>query len=164
MLKPGDAAPDFVLKDADGQDFRLSSLLGKWVMFYFYPKDFTAQCTIEAKAFRDHYEEIAENGASVVGVSLDDSESHCNFRDKHHLPFTLVSDPEGRVHDLYGAWRTTLLGRNSIGMRRCSFLIDPVGIVRKVYTPIIVIGHVKEILRDLEQLKSEDAAKTKVVV
>ena len=152
MLKEGDAAPDFVLKDSDGKDVRLSALQGGPVVLYFYPKDRTAGCTIEAKAFRDEYDAIAKHAATVVGVSLDDATSHCDFRDKHALPFPLLSDPDGRVHDLYAAWWTTLLGRNYLGVRRCTFIIDGHGIVRKVHKHVNPIGHAKQVLVDLEGL------------
>jgi len=157
MLRAGDAAPDFVLKDADGKDVRLSSLSGHPIVLYFYPKDNTVGCTVQAKDFRDHHREITALGAVVVGVSLDDAASHCDFRDKHHLPFTLLADPDGRVHDLYEAWRTTLFGRSSIGVRRSTFLIGPDGIIRKVYGRVNLLGHAKQILGDLERLRAQEA-------
>lgn len=155
MLQTGDAAPDFVLRDADGKDVRLSSFSGRPIVLYFYPKDHTPGCTIEAKRFRDAYEAIAGHGATVVGVSLDDAESHCGFRDKHGIPFPLLSDPDGRVHDLYEAWRTTLLGKSSLGMRRCTYLIDEDGIIRKVYGRVNVVTHAKEVVKDLERLSAQ---------
>ncbi len=157
MLREGDAAPDFVLKDADGKDLRLSSFSGHPIVLYFYPKDHTPGCTLQAKRLRDHYEEMAGRGAVVVGVSLDSVESHCAFRDKHHLPFHLLSDPDGRVHDLYEAWRTTLLGRSSLAVRRCTFLIDPDGIIRKVYGSVNVLGQVNHVIKDLERLEAQQA-------
>jgi peroxiredoxin Q/BCP len=157
MLRGGDAAPDFVLKDADGRDVRLSGFSGRPIVLYFYPRDNTPGCTIQAKEFRDHYGEISAHGAVVVGVSLDDSESHCDFRDKHGLPFALLADPDGRVHDLYEAWRTTLFGRSSIGVRRCTFLIGPDGVIRKVYRRVRVFGHVKQVIGDLERLRAQEA-------
>lgn len=155
MLRDGDAAPDFVLKDADGKDVRLSTFGGKAIVLFFYPKDHTPGCTIQAKRFRDSFEEIVAQGAVVVGVSLDDVESHCAFRDKHGLPFPILSDPEGRVHDLYDAWRTSLLGRSSFAVRRCTFIIDPDGIIRKVYRRVNVLGHAKEVQRELERLQAQ---------
>ncbi len=154
VLREGDAAPDFVLKDADGKDVRLSSFFGRSVVLYFYPRDRTAGCTIQAKSFRDEFDALAGHGALVVGVSLDSSESHCDFRDRHGLQFPLLADPDGRVHDLYDAWWTTLLGRNAMGVRRCTFVIDGSGIVRRVYKHVNPIGHAKQVLKDLEVLSA----------
>jgi thioredoxin-dependent peroxiredoxin len=157
VLKEGDAAPDFVLKDADGKDVRLSSLAGKPIVLYFYPRDGSPSCTLQAKGFRDRHEELAGHGAAVIGVSLDPVEEHAEFRDKHELPFTLLADPEGRVHDLYEAWRTTLLGRNSLAVRRCTFLIDGDGIIAKVYPRPNVLRHAKQVIRDLERIQAQKA-------
>ncbi len=150
VLRVGDAAPDFVLKDADGRDVRLSSFSGRPVVLFFYPKDNTPGCTIEAQRFRNEHASIEDAGGVVLGVSLDGSESHCDFRDKNDLPFRLLSDPEGHVHDLYGAWRTTILGRNSLGVRRCTYLIDGARVVRRVYKRVNVIGHAKKVREDLQ--------------
>lgn len=152
MLKVGDAAPDFVLKDADGNDVRLSSFSGRPVVLFFYPKDNTPGCTIEAQKFRHEHPAVEDLGGVVLGVSLDGNDSHCDFRDKHDLPFRLLSDPEGHVHDLYGAWRTTILGRNSLGVRRCTYLIDGSRVVRRVYKRVNVLGHAKKVREDLELL------------
>ena len=157
VLKPGDAAPDFVLKDGDGRDVRLSGFSGSPIVLWFYPKDFTAGCTIEAKRFRDHYPAIVAHGAVVVGVSLDSMESHKEFAAECGLPFPLLADPDGRVHDLYDAWRTSLLGRSSLGVRRCTFLIDGDGIIYEVYRTVNVFGHARTILKDLERMKAQKA-------
>lgn len=152
MVREGDAAPDFVLKDADGRDVRLSHFAGRPVVLYFYPKDRTLGCTQEAKSFRDEWEAFVARGAAVLGVSLDDVESHCDFRDRHSLGFPLLSDTDGRVHDLYGAWWTTLFGRNAAGVRRCTFVIDGAGIVRRAHRRVNPLGHAKLVLRDLDEL------------
>lgn len=157
MLKPGDAAPDFVLKDAEGRDVRLSSFSGSPIVLYFYPKDNTPGCTIQAKRFKDHFPEIVAHGAVVVGVSLDPVERHKQFSDDCELPFPLLADPEGRVHDLYDAWRTTLLGRSALGARRCTFLIDGDGIIYEVYKTVNVFTHANTVLKDLERLKAQKA-------
>lgn len=154
MLRPGDAAPDFVLKDADGQDVRLSHIGGP-IVLYFYPADNTPGCTLEAKGFRDQHEEIAKAGATIVGVSMDDPESHCGFRDKHEIPFHLLSDPDGRAFDLYEAWRTSLFGRSPLAVRRCTFLIDEDGIIRAVYRNVNVFRHAKQVMQDLERMKAQ---------
>src|SRR5688572_19133755 len=157
MLKPGDAAPDFVLKDAEGRDVRLSSFSGSPIVLYFYPKDSTPGCTIQAKRFRDHYPEIVAHGAVVVGVSLDPVETHRKFQEQCDLPFPLLADPDGRVHDLYDAWRTTLLGRSSLGVRRCTFLIDGDGIIYEVYKTVNVFTHANTVLKDLQRLRAQKA-------
>lgn len=157
MLRPGDAAPDFVLKDADGNDVRLSSFSGRPILLFFYPRDNTAGCTMEAKRLRDSSAEFARHGAQLVGVSMDSPETHCAFRDKHDLPFTLLSDPEGRVHDLYSAWRTHLLGRRPIGVRRSSFLIDGDGIIRVVYKRVRPLTHARQVLKDLERMEAQES-------
>jgi len=157
MLKPGDAAPDFVLKDSEGRDVRLSGFAGSPIVLYFYPRDNTPGCTIQAKRFRDHYPEIVAHGAVVVGVSLDPVEKHKEFLEGCELPFPLLADPDGRVHDLYDAWRTTLLGRSSLGVRRCTFLIDGDGIIYEVYKTVNVFTHANTVLKDLERLKAQKA-------
>lgn len=157
MLRPGDAAPDFVLKDADGKDVRLSSLSGRPIVLYFYPRDETRGCTIQAKRLRDVHDEIVKHGAVVVGVSLDEPESHAAFRERLDIPFVLLADPEGRVHDLYEAWRTTLLGRNPLGVRRCTYIIDQDGIIRRVHKNVNVLRHASQVLGDLERLQAQKA-------
>jgi peroxiredoxin Q/BCP len=157
MLKPGDAAPDFVLKGPDGHDVRLSSFSGSPIVLYFYPKDNTPGCVIQSKRFRDHYPEIVAHGAVVVGVSLDTHERHREFTDECDLPFLLLADPDGRVHDLYDAWRTTLLGRSSLGVRRCTFLIGGDGIIYEVYKTVNVFTHANTVLKDLERMRAQKA-------
>jgi peroxiredoxin Q/BCP len=157
MLKPGDAAPDFVLKDGSGRDVRLSSFSGSPIVLFFYPKDHTASCTIEVKRLRDHHDEFRAHGAVVVGVSLDDVASHKRFGDDCGLTFPLLADPDGRVHDLYDAWRTTLLGRSRLGVRRCTFLIDGDGIIYSVHRTVNVFRHARQLLKDLERMKAQKA-------
>jgi thioredoxin-dependent peroxiredoxin len=156
-LRPGDAAPDFVLKDEHGRDFRLSSLAGQRIVLYFYPRDGTPGCTLEAKGFRDHYPEIQAAGAAVVGVSMDDPARHHDFAAKCELPFPLLSDPEGRVHDLYDAWWTTLMGRRQVAVKRCTFVIDEDGIIRRVYGRVSPMGHARQVVKELERLKAQKA-------
>lgn len=155
VLKPGDAAPDFVLKDGNGNDVRLSSYSGRPIVLFFYPKDATPGCTIQAKGLRDHKAELDAHNAIVVGVSLDPPSKHQAFAEDCELPFPLLSDPEGRVHDLYNAWRTTLFGRSSLGVRRCTFVIDADGIIRDVHKHVNVFAHAKQVLQDLERLHAQ---------
>lgn len=147
----GDQAPDFTLLDPGGARVHLSELLSrKVIVLYFYPKDETPGCTVESCAFRDAYDDFTAAGAEVVGVSRDDGASHRKFAAHHQLPFVLLSDPEGRVHDLYGV-------RTRLGFLRdrVTFVIDRSGIVRHVFTSMIDMqGHVKKalpIVRELAQ-------------
>ena len=145
----GDRAPDFTLPDADGTAIRLGELLSKKaVVLYFYPKDETPGCTAESCAFRDAYDDFTAAGAEVVGVSRDDGASHGRFAAHHKLPFVLLSDPEGRVHDLYGV-------RSRLGFLRdrVTFVIDRAGVVRHLFTSMIDMrGHVKKALPIVREL------------
>ena len=151
MSRPnvGDRAPDFRLPDANGATVRLSEILSKKaVVLYFYPKDETPGCTAESCAFRDAYDDFTAAGAEVVGVSRDDGASHVRFAAHHRLPFVLLSDPEGRVHDLYGI-------RTRLGFLRdrVTFVIDRGGIVRHVFTSMIDMqAHVQKALPIVREL------------
>jgi len=140
----GERAPDFTLPDAEGTPVRLGELLDRSVVvLYFYPKDETAGCTVEACAFRDAYEDFTAAGAQVVGVSRDDAASHARFAARHHLPFTLLSDSDGAVHQLYGV--QARLG--GLLRDRVTFVIDRSGIVRQTFSSVIDMrGHVKTAL------------------
>ncbi|MDP6606110.1 MAG: peroxiredoxin [Dehalococcoidia bacterium] len=116
-LEAGDTAPDFDLEDQDGKRHRLADYSGQTVVLYFYPRDETPGCIKEACSFRDHHDDLLEEGAVVLGVSADGAESHRKFRDKHSLPFPLLVDGETVVSTAYGVWgEKTLYGRKSIGM------------------------------------------------
>jgi len=126
----GDVAPDFTLPDQTGTPVRLRDLVGrKTIVLYFYPKDETPGCTIEARAFRDSYAAFTAAGAEVVGVSADSVASHRRFAQHHELPFLLLSDKDGTVRNLYGVERT--LG---ILPGRVTYVIDTAGIVRHIYS------------------------------
>ena len=150
MIVEGKQAPDFTLRSDDGNEVSLSDYKGRKVVLYFYPKDGTPGCTTEAKDFRDNIGEFEKKNAIVLGVSKDGVESHRKFKEKHSLPFTLLSDPEGKVLDLYGVWKKKgLYGRTFMGTERTTFLIDEEGIVRKVYGKVRVKGHANACLLDL---------------
>ncbi len=155
MLRPGELAPDFVLKDAEGRDVRLSSLSGRPIILYFYPRDNGVVCALEARSLRDQYEEIARRGAVVVGVSLDSPQSHAAFRDEHQIPFYLLSDVDGHVHDLYEAWRTSMLGRKHFAVRRCTYFLDEDGVIVKAYRVINPATHARQIVKDLDRLAAQ---------
>ena len=123
-------APDFVLPGADGKPLQLSALRGRKVVLFFYPRDDSPVCTVQACAFRDAYEELTTARAEVVGVSSDSAESHRRFADRRALPFPIVSDPDGAVRRLYGASSSPLFGKTG----RVTYLIDEEGVVRDVFS------------------------------
>ncbi|MCA9313579.1 peroxiredoxin, partial [Candidatus Saccharibacteria bacterium] len=119
---------------------------------YFYPKDDTPSCTVEACSLRDTNDELIALGAQVVGISKDDQDSHRKFKAKHKLNFTLLSDPSGETIENYGAWGPKMFGRE--GILRKTFIINPEGEIVKTYGRVKSAGHGEQILRDLEQLQS----------
>lgn len=148
--KVGSPAPDFTLVSNQGKSVALSQYRGKWVVLYFYPKDFTSGCTIEAHNFQRDAEKYAAANAVVVGVSVDSAESHGEFCAKEGLSFTLLSDPDAKVSTLYGSVMDyggkTLSARNT-------FLVDPQGKIAEVFTSVKPPGHSEEVLGALEQLQ-----------
>ena len=151
MVNEGEEAPDFTLLADDGRKVSLKDYRGKKVVLYFYPKDGTPGCTREAIEFRDITKEFEKEGAIILGVSKDSIKSHRKFKQKHELPFTLLSDPEGKVLDLYGVWKKkSLYGRTFMGTERTTFLIDEKGIVKKVYRKVKAKGHAQVCLLDLK--------------
>ncbi len=150
MLKAGTIAPDFTLKDSNGNDVRLSSFKGKRVILYFYPKDSTPGCTKEACSFRDNKTELDKTNTVILGISKDSEESHRRFIDRNSLNFTLLSDPEGTVIQSYGAWgEKKLYGKSYMGIIRSTFVIDENGIISKVYDKVKVATHAEDILKEI---------------
>ena len=147
--KSGDSAPDFRLVDQNGTIKALSDFSGQWVVLYFYPKDDTPECTKEACAFRDDLASLEKLGAKVVGISVDDSDSHAKFAAKYHLPFSLLADEDGKVAESYGALTNLLVVKIA---KRYTFLLDPKGKISKVYLSIDTSRHSQEILDDLKKL------------
>jgi len=151
LVNEGEEAPDFTLLADDERKVSLKDYRGKKVVLYFYPKDGTPGCTREAIEFRDIAKEFEKEGAIILGVSKDSIKSHRKFKQKHELPFTLLSDPEGKVLDLYGVWKKkSLYGRTFMGTERTTFLIDEKGIVKKVYRKVKAKGHAQVCLLDLK--------------
>jgi thioredoxin-dependent peroxiredoxin len=148
-LTLGSTAPDFSLLDQDGQLQSLSKILQKKaVVLYFYPKDETYGCTKEACAFRDTHEVFTDMGAEVIGISADDVNSHARFANRHQLPFLLLSDPQRKVHELYGVER----GFFGLVSARVTFVIDRQGIIRQTFDSLINFnGHVEASLAILKQ-------------
>ncbi len=150
MVAVGEEAPDFVLESDEKKQVSLKSFRGKRVVLYFYPKDQTPGCTTEALEFKEMAKEFAKEGAIIVGVSKDSVESHQKFKQKHALPFTLLSDPQATVLDTYGVWKEkSLYGKKFMGTERTTFLVDEQGIVRKIYRKVKPEGHAQTCLVDL---------------
>jgi thioredoxin-dependent peroxiredoxin len=146
-------APDFTLSDQDGKTHSLSDYRGKWVLLYFYPKDDTPGCTIEACTLRDQFKDFKEIGAEVLGVSTDSVESHRKFATTYELPFTLLADPNKEVVGRYGVFgEKKFMGRTYMGTHRSSFLIDPAGTIAKVYEKVKPELHATEVMADLKEL------------
>jgi peroxiredoxin Q/BCP len=152
-IEPGTEAPDFTLTTHDGDPLTLSSLRGRLVVLYFYPRDDTPGCTKEACGFRDIEKQLTQAGAIVLGVSPDSPESHARFREKYSLPFTLLADPDHAVAERYGAWREkNMYGKKSLGIARSTFLIDPTGRVAKVFKAVKTAVHAEQVLTAIEGL------------
>jgi len=154
MIVEGDKAPDFELLSDKGETVTLSSHLGTSnVVLYFYPRDNTSGCTKEACSFRDNYPVISEEETVVIGVSPDSISSHQRFITKHDLNFTLLSDPEHEVAELYGAWgEKKMYGKTYYGIIRSTFVIDKNGAVARAFRKVKVAGHVEEVLEVLKGL------------
>lgn len=152
----GTKAPGFTLKSQEGKKVSLKDFKGKWVVLYFYPKDMTPGCTIEAHNFQRDQPEFDKKNAVIVGVSLDTVDSHVQFCTKENLTFKLLSDPEHVVVDKYGSLGgfTTPKGKITVANRN-TFLIDPKGIIRKVYLKVDPNPHSKEVLAELDELQKK---------
>jgi peroxiredoxin Q/BCP len=148
----GDTAPDFTLPSQRGGEVRLSSLLGgHGIVLYFYPKDNTPGCTAEAKAFRDRYDVFRKMGAEVIGISSDSVDTHADFAARCELPFTLLSDPGGKVRKLYGVPSTMGLLPG-----RVTYIIDGGGVVRHIFnSQFNVAKHVDEAINVLKSIRAE---------
>lgn len=146
-LQPGDPAPPFVLPSDDGKTVSLKDLKGKTVVLYFYPKDDTTGCTVEACEFRDNWSAVKRTGAVVLGVSPDGLASHQKFRQKFNLPFPLLSDEDHAVAGAYGAWgEKSMYGRKYHGILRTTFVIGPTGRIDHVFQKVKPKGHAAEVL------------------
>ena len=150
MLEIGMKAPDFTLKDKSGNDFTLSSLLGKKVVLYFYPKDNTPGCTRQACAFAGAYKQFEAKGVEVVGISKDSVASHVKFAEKYELPFILLSDPDRVAIEAYGVWQEKkMCGKVSMGVVRTTFIIDENGNIEKVMPKVKPDTNAADILAEL---------------
>jgi peroxiredoxin Q/BCP len=151
-------APLFCLPDAAGTKFCLEQFLGKWVVLYFYPRDNTPGCTLEALQFNAALEQFVDLGAQVIGVSADSPESHQKFADKYNLTILLLSDTEHTVLKAYDAWKPmTMFGKEYLGTRRDTFLIDPKGFIVKIWRKVNPKGHADEVKAALMEKKEAGA-------
>ena len=147
----GDVAPHFALRDADGVERTLDAAAGSWLVLYFYPKDDTPGCTIEACEFRDAERALHAVGAIVWGVSPDDQASKAAFRDKFSLNFPILADLDHRVAEAYGVWGERTVGdRTFTGTHRVTFLVDPRGRIARVWGSVTPTGHAAEVLAEIE--------------
>jgi peroxiredoxin Q/BCP len=147
MLNAGDQAPDFSTKDAKGNPVKLSDFKGQKVVVYFYPKDDTPGCTKEACSFRDSHDTYEQSGIKVLGVSLDNEDSHQAFASKYNLPFTLLADTDHSVSDAFGVYGEQSWGdKKFMGVARKTFLIDEQGKVKKVFDKVNVEAHADEVM------------------
>jgi len=151
----GRKAPPFELPDGGGKTVSLKELLSRGnLVLYFYPKDMTPGCTVEACDFRDTTARLNAAGAQVVGVSADSPDSHRKFIDKHELNFSLLSDTDNRVTRLYGVYKKkSLYGREFIGIERTTFVIDREGVIRKVFPKVKVAGHADAVIEAVKALR-----------
>jgi len=150
VINEGDQAPDFTLQSDAGTDVTLSSLRGRPVVLYFYPRDDTPGCTAQACGIRDAYGEFQRAGAVVLGVSPDDESSHVKFREKYELPFTLLADTDHSVSEQYGVWgEKKFAGKRYMGVKRSTFVIDADGTVKTVMHDVKPATHADDVLAAL---------------
>ncbi len=150
MLKIGDRAPDFTGVDQNGKTVRLGDFKGSKVVLYFYPKDMTPGCTVEACGFRDGFKALKKKGAVVLGVSKDGAASHKKFIEKYELPFSLLADESGGIVKAYGAWgEKSLYGKKYMGILRITYVIGSDGRVAAVFPKVKPATHAEEVLQAL---------------
>ena len=150
-LKIGDLAPTFSAPDQVGKMHTLKDQKGKWVLLYFYPKDDTPGCTVEACTIRDNWPAFKKIGIKVFGVSADSVKSHKKFEEKFELPFTLLADEDKKIITAYGVWqKKKFMGREYMGIVRSSFLIDGKGKIAKIYESVKPKEHAEEVLGDVK--------------
>jgi len=149
-LKKGDKAPTITGTDQNGNPFSSESLKGRRIILYFYPKDMTPGCTVEACDLRDSHSELQGRGFEVVGVSADDVKSHARFAERHGLPFTLIADTERSVIESFGVWGPKkFMGREFDGIHRTTFVIGVDGLIEAVITKVKTKDHTAQILAEL---------------
>ena len=154
ILEVGENAPDFLIPNQNSKTIGLDDLLGKWSVIYFYPRDDTPGCTIEAKEFTELNNKFKENGASIYGVSPDNEAKHCKFIDKYDLKIDLLADTEKTMLDDYGVWQEkSMYGKTYMGVVRTTYLINPDGNIAEAWTKVKAKGHAEAVLERLIELK-----------
>jgi len=152
-LTVGTLAPDFTLTADDGAAVTLKSLRGRAVVLYFYPKDDTSSCTVEACEFRDAFPDFDTSNAVILGVSPDSVKSHVKFKQKYELPFALLADTEQTVATLYDVWKEkSMYGKKYMGIMRTTFIIDAQGTLQKIFTNVKSAGHAAEVMAAVNEL------------
>ncbi|MBU5690293.1 MAG: thioredoxin-dependent thiol peroxidase [Candidatus Aenigmatarchaeota archaeon] len=152
-MKVGDPVPDIKVKDMNGKDINLKDFKGKKLVVYFYPKDDTPGCTVEACSFRDNNEKIEKMGAKVIGISADSIDSHKKFSSKHKLSFMLLSDSEHKLAEAFGVWKQkSFMGKKFFGIERSTFIIDEKGKIAYIFQKVKPQGHAEEVIKVLESL------------
>lgn len=148
MIKEGDVVPKFELLDADGKNVKSTDFKGKKFVIYFYPKDFTPGCTIEADEFSKNYNKFKKAGIEIVGISKDDIDSHKKFCEKMKIPFVLLADTKTEVAKKFGVWaKKNFMGKEYMGIVRSTFLVNEKGKIFKAYPKVKAAGHAKEVLQ-----------------
>ena len=151
-LNVGDMAPDFTGLTQEGNSLSLSDLKGSRIVLYFYPKDNTSGCTLEAKSLRDGKAELAERGYRIIGVSPDSERSHQNFCAKHDLNFTLLADTDHSICEAFGVWaEKSMYGRKYIGVVRTTFLLDEEGRITHIFNKVKTAEHYQQIVNELDK-------------
>jgi peroxiredoxin Q/BCP len=162
-LTAGTKAPDFKTKDQNGKEVTLSGLKGKKVVLYFYPKDMTPGCTLEACSLRDNYNALLKAGYVVLGISSDDEKSHRKFIEKEKLPFQLLADTDRSVHEKYQAWiEKSMYGRTYMGTQRVTYIIDEQGVINEVIEKVDTANHADQILGTKVKAPAKKALAKKV--
>lgn len=140
-------APDFIFKDSDNNDLRLSNFLGKRIVIYFYPNDFTPGCTTQASEFSMHFNKYLENNIIIIGISPNDETTHQEFKEKMRIPFLLISDSNNKISQQYGVYKLKkFMGKEYMGVMRTTFLIDKHGKIAKIFYKVKPKGHSTEVL------------------
>ena len=158
MIEEGTKAPAFSVKDQTGRLVRLVDFKGRIIVLYFYPKDDTPGCTIEACSFRDNFRKLQNEGIVVLGVSADGEQDHQKFIKKYDLPFSLLADTEKKLIASYEVWKEkSMYGKKYMGIERTTFIIDGKGIIKKIFNKVTPQGHVDEVLSVVRSLKLDGA-------